>query len=286
MKVNRNYNDSVFSFLFGNPDILREIYFALKGVALPKEMPIKINTLSDVFFKDRINDLSFEIGEKLIVLIEHQSTINPNITLRLLLYIARLYEKITDKKKLYSSKKFFISKPEFFVFYNGTKDHPDVEILKLSESFKEVESLGMSKESIPVFELEVKIININEGKNSAIVKKCETLAQYSAFIAKIREYENKGLTLEESVKKAVEHCCEHDILKEFMEEYAKEIMNMLITEWKLDDAQKVWKEDGRDERCEEIARNALAKGLSYDIIHDITGLDPEFIKELSADTIS
>jgi predicted transposase/invertase (TIGR01784 family) len=66
-----------------------------------------------------------------------------------------------------------------------------------------------------------------------------------------------------------------------MEEHTKEIMNMLITEWDEDEAKEVCREEGREEGREEIARNALAKGLSFEIIHDITGLDSEVIKGLS-----
>ncbi|GHV90722.1 hypothetical protein AGMMS50268_12250 [Spirochaetia bacterium] len=53
---------------------------------------MSINTLTDVFFKDQINDLSFTVDNRLVVLIEHQSTINPNMPIRLLMYIARVYE--------------------------------------------------------------------------------------------------------------------------------------------------------------------------------------------------
>ena len=81
MKTNIKYKNSVFSYLFGDPDTLRELYCALKGVSLPNDVPVIINTLEDVLFMDRINDISFEIGGKLVVLIEHQSTINPNIAL-------------------------------------------------------------------------------------------------------------------------------------------------------------------------------------------------------------
>jgi predicted transposase/invertase (TIGR01784 family) len=284
MNVNKNYKDSVFSFIFSNPDTLRELYCALKGVTLPAEAPVIINTLDDVIFMERINDISFEIDGKLIVLIEHQSTKNPNIAIRLLMYIARLYEKITDDEKLYSSKKIFIPQPEFFVLYNGLEPCPDEEILKLSESFKEAESLGVPKRDIPPLELEVKIININEGRNEAIVKKCEMLAQYSAFISKVREFMKAGLKIGEAIKEAVKYCRDHDILKEFMEEHAKEIMNMLITEWDWDKAKKVWqeesREEGREERCEEIARNALAEGFSVEMIEKITGLSPEAIENI------
>ena len=82
MNANTKYKDSVFSFLFSDPDVLRELYCALEDVSLPPDIPITINTLKDVLFMDRVNDISFEIGGKLVVLIEHQSTINPNMALR------------------------------------------------------------------------------------------------------------------------------------------------------------------------------------------------------------
>jgi hypothetical protein len=88
MSANRQYKDSVFSFLFSDPDTLRELYGALEGVTLPPDLPITINTLEGVLFRDRLNDISFIAGDTLVVLIEHQSTINPNMALRLLMYIA------------------------------------------------------------------------------------------------------------------------------------------------------------------------------------------------------
>jgi hypothetical protein len=51
MKTNAKHKDSVFSLLFSNPDVLRELYGALEGVDLPDDMPININTLQDVLWK-------------------------------------------------------------------------------------------------------------------------------------------------------------------------------------------------------------------------------------------
>ena len=74
MLANTKYKDSVFSLLFSDPVILRELYCALEDVTMPPDIPITINTLQDALFMDRINDISFEIGDKVVVLIEHQST--------------------------------------------------------------------------------------------------------------------------------------------------------------------------------------------------------------------
>jgi predicted transposase/invertase (TIGR01784 family) len=281
MSANIKYKDSVFSSLFSDPDILRELYCALKDVSLPPDVPITINTLKNVLFMDRINDISFEIGDKLVVLIEHQSTINPNIALRFLMYISRVYEKILEPKKLYSTKRRLIPRPEFFVLYNGAAEYPDETILKLSDSYEDIASLGLSEDDIPRLELIVKVVNINHGRNEEKVKKCITLADYSAFVGKVHEYEKEGLGREEAIKKAIKYCLERDILKKFLEENSTEVLNMLLTEWNWDDAKQVWHEEGREEGREEVIRNALAKGHSIELIHEITGLDIETIEKFA-----
>ncbi|MDR2897932.1 MAG: Rpn family recombination-promoting nuclease/putative transposase [Spirochaetaceae bacterium] len=274
MSTNLKYKSSVFSFIFNNPDILRELYYALEGIELPKDTPITINTLQDVLYMDKINDLSFEIDGKIVVVIEHQSTINPNMALRLLMYIARIYEKTVSDRKIYSSQQVKIPRPEFFVLYNGKEPYPNEKRLKLSDAFEDISSLGTpekANQSIvsPSLELEVRVININEGQNEEIAKKCRTLYEYGAFIAKVREYERLGMSHEEAVKKAILYCLEHDILKEFLEKNASEVTNMLITEWNWDVAKEVWQEEAREEGREE-ERNyfleLLHQGLSTDEI--------------------
>ena len=265
MKVNKTYKSSVFSLLFSDPDVLRELYCALRGVTLPDNIPVVINTLEDVIFMDKINDISFEIGGRLVVLIEHQSTINPNIALRLLMYIARVYEKNISDRNIYSTKKMQIPQPEFFVLYNGSAPYPDERVLKLSEMFKSSEPIGLPDRINPVLELEVKVLNINKGKNECIVKRCQILSQYSAFIAKVREIEKEGYNLKESIKKAVIYCHEHDILKGFIEQHSSEVMNMLTTEWNWDDAKDVWFEEGREEERESILR-LINQGFSVEEI--------------------
>ena len=104
MQTNKKFKSGVFSLLFSEPDLLRELYCALGGISLPPDAPGTINTLEDVLFMGFINDISFEIDGKLVVLIEHQSTVNPNMALRLLMYIGRVYEKIIEGRNIYSRK--------------------------------------------------------------------------------------------------------------------------------------------------------------------------------------
>jgi len=300
MKTNKKFKSSVFSLLFSEPDLLRELYCALDGVSLPSDAPVSINTLEDVLFMDFINDISFEIDGKLVVLIEHQSTINENMALRLLMYIGRVYEKITEGRNIYKGKPIKIPQPQFFVLYNGVEPYPDEKVIKLSESFEKLESLGLPEKDIPGLELTVRVININEGRNQALAARCKNLAEYSAFVAKVRSFEREFGSREEAIKEAVKYCQKHDILREFLKLHASEVLNMLYTEWNWDDALAVRFEEGREEGLDEgiekgreegiekgrfnekleIARNLLAKGSTPEFVHEITGLDMETIENL------
>jgi hypothetical protein len=188
--------------------------------------------------------------------------------LRLLLYIARIYEKITGDKDLYREKRIPLPLPEFIVLYNGTAPYPDEGILKLSNSFSDPSELGLSKPDFLPLELVVKVYNINKGRNEPIIKRCKTLEGYSDFIAKVREYEGQVKIRDEAMKMAINDCIKNDILRDFLEVHASEVINMLLTEWNWDDALAVREEEGREEgreegearKAEEIARNAL--GLS------------------------
>jgi hypothetical protein len=244
VNANTKYKDSFFSFLFSVPELLRQLYCALAGVELPPDIPVTINTLKNVFFMDRVNDISFEIGDKLVVLLEHQSSINPNMALRLLMYIARIYEKIVEGKNIYVNHLVRLPRPEFFVLYNGEAPYPDEKILKLSDAFEETGSLGIPGKEPPALELVVKVLNINEGKNEAVARKCKTLADYSVFIAREREFEKELGNREEALKAAMRYCREHDKLKEFLEQNASEVFNMLMTEWNWDDALAIRYEEG------------------------------------------
>ena len=216
---------------------------------------------------DLYNDISFEIGGKLIVLIEHQSTINPNMGLRLLLYISRVLEKIITRKNLYSGNRLSIPWPEFFVLYNGKEPYPDNATLRLSDLFEKPHDLGLPKKAVPLLDLEVKVININEGKNEAIVNRCKKLAEYSTFIAKTRSFEKDLQDREKAVKAAIKYCSRYDILKEFLEIHASEVLNMLLTEWNTEDALAVRFEEGIEKGREETL-DLIAQGYSIDEIRE------------------
>ncbi|MDR2965142.1 MAG: Rpn family recombination-promoting nuclease/putative transposase [Treponema sp.] len=246
MNVNKKHKSSVFSLLFGNPDILRELYSAIEGVELPPDIPIDINTLSNVLYKGKINDLSFLIDNRLIVLIEHQSTINENMPVRLLTYVSEVYKRILNRKDIFLEKLIKIPVPEFIVLYNGNKPYDDYKELKLSDAFKDIEGLKIDK-STPPLELTAKVYNINKGHNPQMLEKSKTLEDYSIFVGKIKELKANNLTLDESIRSAVRYCLENDVLTNFLRAHEGEVVNMILEDLTMDEWMDLRYEEGLEQ---------------------------------------
>jgi len=286
--VNEKHKDTVFTFLFSNPALLRELYSAIEGITLPPDVPIDINTLSDVLFRRQRNDISFLLNNRLIVLIEHQSTINDNMPLRCLMYVEKLYELITDSEDKFKRKLIKIPKPEFIVLYNGTDPYPDYKELRLSDAFMKTDKI---KIDLPL-ELVVQVYNINKGRNQEILSKSRTLDSYSRFIDKIREYQKeyqkkyneKKEILDKAFRSAIKYCIKNNILKDFFRKHGSEVLNMLYAEYDPEVEMRVVREealeDGREEEKLLIAKNLLSEGSTPEFVHRITGMSLEQIKEI------
>ncbi|GHU26130.1 hypothetical protein FACS1894164_16830 [Spirochaetia bacterium] len=268
--ANRSYKDSVFTLLFNDPDKIRELYNAIAGTAYNAGTPVIINTLEDVLFNDRKNDISFLIDDRLVVLIEHQSTINQNMPLRFLLYIARIYEKIVDNRAMYRKFLYKIPRPEFIVLYNGKEEVPDESILKLSKAFKE-------SDEVPL-ELVVKVLNINRGHNEKLVEQSRDLQDYTIFVDRVGKYEESG-GLDQAIIAAIKDCIKKNVLREFLEKHSTEVLNMLTAEFDMDIALEVAREEAREEGMEksryEMACKMKKAGFPSEQISMLTGIPVE-----------
>ncbi|GBU25842.1 hypothetical protein R83H12_02501 [Fibrobacteria bacterium R8-3-H12] len=238
IKANRNHKDSVFTKLFSEKSNLLELYNAISGKSYPESTEIEIVTLSDVLYMDQINDIAFVLEDRLIVLIEHQSTINNNMPLRMLRYLSAEYDMIIDRKSLYKQKRVMIPAPEFIVLYNGNKKFPDYRELKLSDSYN-------FKTPDLYLELVVKVYNINKGHNVEMAGKSPALDGYETFIAEVKK-NLKSMKLREAIKLAVKACIRKNILVYFLNRNASEVENMLLREWNMDEALAVRYEEGID----------------------------------------
>ncbi|MCL2772672.1 MAG: Rpn family recombination-promoting nuclease/putative transposase [Oscillospiraceae bacterium] len=270
---NREYKDNVFRLLFGDRSKSAELYGAIKGTNYDSK-EIIMNTLQNSLFVGLRNDISFSVENKFIILIEHQASINPNMGLRCLLYIARLYEQLADKNGIYKTKPISIENPEFYVIYNGKDDYPEKATIRLSDLFK-VQGIKNN------LELTVTVYNANKGYNKRIMNHSKTLYEYAEFIAKVRDYaENSGLELTEALNNAVSDCVKENILREFLQKHRGDIVSILTREWNLDDALRVRAEETRESTQEEVAKEMLLDNEPIDKIMKYTKLSEEKILNL------
>ena len=220
--ANRNYKDTVFRMLFSNRKNLLSLYNAVNQRDYKNPDDLEIVTLENAIYMGMKNDLAFIIDTNLY-LYEHQSTYNPNIPLRDLFYISNEYQKLVDKKSLYSSTLQKIPAPNFIEFYNGSTTAPDCTELRLSSAFEH-----LSGE--PKLELIVTVLNVNVGHNAELMQHCNTLNEYAQYVARVRHYA-ADMSLDQAVERAVDECVREGILAEFLTRNRNEVISMSIFEY-------------------------------------------------------
>ena len=286
-KHNRRYKDSVFVDLFGEDKDAKKnflsLYNALHGTHLDGSTELKLLRLEHVMYMSFCNDVSCLIDNKIIVLAEHQSTVNDNMPVRFLEYAARLYEQIQNPRDRYLRKLKQIPTPEFYVFYNGEEKYPVQAELKLSDAFA-------VKSAKPCLELLVKVLNINYNKTNGVLKRCKPLQEYTVFVETVRRHIR--LDGEKGFRNAIKECIQNDILRDYLERKSREVMNMLIAEYDYDTDIAVQREeerqlafaagcaDGSRQRALEDAGNLKRLGVSIEIIAQATGLSEAEIENL------
>ena len=279
--ANRKYKDSLFRLLFGreeNKPNLLDLYNALNNSNYTNIDDLTINTIDDVIYMKMKNDVSFILDNQM-VLLEHQSTYNPNMPLRGFLYFARLYEGIVNlSKNIYYPKLIKIPTPQYIVLYNGTDRRiGNKKILRLSDAF---EKPGQSNG----YEWTATMIDINYGENKELLLKCKKLGEYSYFVESVRKHYSINNNFPVAVDEAVKECIDKGILADFLKKHIAEVRTVLLTEFDEERDYKIiaegykelWKEEGR----KDIIKTMLSNGATKETILKLTG-----ITELEFDNI-
>jgi predicted transposase/invertase (TIGR01784 family) len=240
MGANREHKNTLFTTLFSEPEQLCELYNAIAGTNYNVDTPIEINTLEYVFSSGPKNGVSFIIDGRFVVFIEHQSTLNENMPLRIFLYIARVYERIIDSRAAYRRKLLKIPTPEFIVLYNGVDPFPPEKTLRLSDAFIASDE---TPENFGSLELTVRVVNINPDGNKELLGRSKTLKSYSALVERIRHNQKTGMELYKAISETIKWGVENGILSGFLARYKSEVQNMLMTEFDIDIAKEVWQEE-------------------------------------------
>ncbi len=207
--------DSVFTSLFREPKYLLQLYQALHPEDHEAtEDSIKNVTITNVLLDQYYNDVGFQIGEKIVILVEQQSSWSINIVVRCLLYLAQTYQEYFEstKQNVYGSKKLELPKPEMYVIYTGNrKTRP--EYLYLSKEF-----FG-GDDSV----LDVKVKMIYDGKEGDIIN------QYVAFTKIYNEQVKLHGRTREAVLETIRICKDQNVLSEYLSGREKEVVDIMMT---------------------------------------------------------
>ena len=278
-KVQRNYKDTIFRMLFKDKENLLSLYNALNQTAYTDVGRLEITTLENAVYMNYKNDVSFVFDFELM-LYEHQSTINPNMPLRDLLYVTSILQKRVNAENIYGSKQVMIPSPRFVVFYNGTDPQPERQTLKLSDAYEK-------KQENPELELTVTVYNINRGYNEEIMDACKMLKEYAMYVEQVRIYA-KQMPLAEAVEKAVDYCIKAGILSEFLRKNRAEVIMLSIFEYDEEAHHKLLYEEGVEDGIEQgieqnlhiTIRNMLVRGMSDEDIMAIAECGQELIEQV------
>ena len=264
--------DSVFTNLFQDKKYLLQLYKALH----PEDTDIKEDKLTDITIKNVLtdniyNDLGFMAGNKLMILVEAQSTWTMNIIIRALLYLVQTYHDYFEhtKQSLYTSKKVQMPKPELYVIYTGNRKNKPTEV-SLSEEFFGGEDCC----------IDVKVKMIYDGKEGDIIN------QYVVFTKVCDEQIAVYGRTKRAVLEAIRICKDKNVLKEYLESKEKEVVDIMMV---LYDEQEVMRSYVESEVHEArhgekiaTARRMLKRGkMSFEEISEDLNLPLEEIERLA-----
>lgn len=268
--VRREHKDLLFRLLMQDKENLLSVYNALNGTDYKNADDLRIVTLEDAVYMKYKNDVSF-LFQSYLTLYEHQSTFNPNMPLRNLFYVTAQLGNEYYNRRIYSRKQVKIPTPKFVVFYNGSEERPDNEVLKLSDAFE-------CYEEEPELELKVRVININKGHNEEIMKTCRILREYGEFIECIRRY-RKEYSTEKAVVMAVDECIQDGILKDLLTKQKSEVIETMLFEYDEEEVLKFLRQEEYEIGLEEGAASGKAKGIAESII-ELLGMKGKVSREL------
>lgn len=240
ISAKRNINDSIFTNLFRDTEYTLQLYRALhpEDAAITKD-EITIVTLENILLNQPYNDLGFTVGNRLLILVEAQTSWSVNIVVRGLFYMAQTIQNhIRDtKQNLYGSKKVTLPEPELYMIYTGDrKNRP--EQFKLSEEF--FNGRGSS--------LEVTVHVIYDGKQGDII------SQYVTFTKIYRKQMALYGKTQKAVLETIRICKDRNVLKSYLLSRESEVIDIMMS---LFDREKIMEAYVEEERQSAAIKSAV-----------------------------
>ena len=283
--VYRDHKSRLFVYLFGSEehrDWTLSVYNAIHNTHYTDPELLQIVTLGDTIYMSMKNDVSFLLSDatKLILeLWEHQSSPNPNMPLRDLSYLDRHYSKYVSimDYNVYGSKLIPLPPPKLVTFYNGRRDEPNEQILRLSDAFlesirqnllktgmeaaeAEEEARRILAEVKPDVEVTVRMININYGRSESVLEASNPLQGYAWLIDQVRQNQ-KTMEIGPAVDKAILDMPESYVIQPFLHGHRSEVKDMLITEYDEEKTMRQFRDEGYEEGREEGRQETILKSI-------------------------
>ena len=238
----RTAKNSVFLNLFQDKSYLLKLYKTLH----PEDTAATEDSLTDVTIENVLtdnlyNDLGFIVGNKLMILVEAQSTWTMNILVRVLLYLAQSYHEYFQRtsQNYYKSKKVKMPKPELYVIFTGNKGRkPDR--ISLSKEFFEGADI----------DIEVKAKVIYESNEDDIIN------QYIIFCKVFNEQTRKCGMTKKAVTETIRICKDSDVLREYLSNKEKEVVTIMMRLFDEEEILKSYIRSERYEAAQEASRRA------------------------------
>lgn len=266
----REWKSNSFSLLMKEKEYALETFNALNGTDYQNPDEVEIIEIDGGYSITVRNDAMF-IVDWALNLYEQQSTINENMPLRFLIYVATFFKQYTNNKNIYRKRLIKLPTPQFICFYNGKEDYPEETILKLSDAF-------FGEKAKLKLELECKVININEGYNEGLKEKCKGLKGYMTYVDRVN---NNTITMDKelAIEKAIDSCIEDNILAEFF----RRKKHMILTadaldytyERRIELERRDAREEGKAEGIQFVIKRALLKGHSPEMVAEFNDVPIE-----------
>ncbi|NBH82265.1 hypothetical protein D7X88_04335 [bacterium C-53] len=269
----RTAKNSVFLDLFQNKRYLLKLYKTLH----PEDTTATEDSLTDVTITNVLtdnlyNDLGFIANNKLMILVEAQSTWTVNILVRVLLYLAQSYHEYFQRtsQDYYKSRKVRIPKPELYVIFTGNKGRKPDRILLSEEFFKGAD-----------IDIEVKAKVIYESDTDDIIN------QYIIFCKVFNEQTKQHGMTQKAVTETIRICKDRNVLREYLAQREKEVVTIMMSLFNEEQIMKSFIRSERHDADRETAERMIRKGkMSLEEIADyVPSLPLEELKELEAEVM-
>ena len=273
--MKRTIKDSVFADLFQDKKYLLQLYKALH----PEDTDVTEDDLNDITIKNVLtdniyNDLGFTVGDKLMILVEAQSSVwTVNIIVRALMYLVQTWHDYFERTKqnLYKSKKVQMPMPEIYVIFTGERKTRPSEI-SLSQEFFDGRDCG----------IDVRVKMIYDGKEGDIIN------QYVLFTKICNEQMKEHGRTRKAVMEAIRICKDRDVLREYLSNRESEVVSIMMVLYDEEEIMRSYVESERheakrDEKIETAKRMLNDGALSMDKVAEFSNLPIEVIEKLAGE---